>query len=465
MNDSTEIPALVISKIDSRVPVGPNKTIRYTLTIRNIGNADATGVKVVDPIPADTVYAGSDNGGVVSGTFNNRKVTWTGLTVPAGGSLELHLQVQIDPALQKKVAFVVNDGVTVTSNQGVGATGSAHSTPIAPPFDVNVRPGSQTDGGRTGTTVNYPFTVTNLGFNDDTYALSASGTTFSATVLDATCTDPQPSISVGSGATAEVCVSVAIPGGAANGDEDTATFTATSTGDASVSDSGTARTIAVALDTLVVDGDAGIPDVEDVYTEALDAAGVTYNVWDLEEDPNLPAGYMQAHTNIVWFTGNVWPQPITQYEDRLAAFLDGGGRLAMSGQDILDQNGGTTDFVHDYLHVLWDGSETQNDIPTDNVTSEDGNVVTDGIGTIALDMTILGGAQFSDQLTLADPATVAFRDDEGEPDALTVAAGDYKVFFAVFPIETYGTADDRADSGRAAATRPRCTVGSSTKWR
>ena len=443
MHDAAEVPALVVSKIDSKVPVGPNKTINYTLTIRNIGNADATGVKVVDPIPADTVYAGSDNGGSVSGPPSKRIVTWSGLAVPAGESIQLELRVQIDPTLKKKVMSVVNDGVTVTSAQGIGATGSAHVTPIAPPFDVRITPASQTDGGRVGTSVTYQFEVTNLGFNDDTYDLSADGT-FDATVLDATCTDPMTSVSVASGASADVCVSVAIPEGAANDARDTATVTATSGGDASVSDSGTATTIAVALDTLLVDGDNDIPDVQDFYAAALDGAGVTYNVWDLAEDPNLPGGYMNAHTNIVWFTGNSWPEPITQYGDRLAAFLDNGGRLAMSGQDILDQNGGTTDFVHDYLHIDWDGSETQNDKPTDNVHSEDGNIVTDGIGTIALDPTVLG-TQFTNRLTLIDPATVAFRDDAGEPDGLTVEVDGYKVFFVSFPIETYGTADDREE--------------------
>ena len=29
---------------------------------------------------------------------------------------------------------------------------------------------------------------------------------------------------------------------------------------------------------------------------------------------------------------------------------------------------GTTTFVHDYLHITWDGTETQNDKATANVT-------------------------------------------------------------------------------------------------
>ena len=88
----------------------------------------------------------------------------------------------------------------------------------------------------------------------------------------------------------------------------------------------------------------------------------------------------------------------------------------MSGQDILDQAAGTTAFVHDYLHIDWDGSEVQNDKPTDTVTGVTGNPVTDGIGTVPLDHSVLDGATFEDQITPIDPATAAFTDDSGATD-------------------------------------------------
>ena len=128
---------------------------------------------------------------------------------------------------------------------------------------------------------------------------------------------------------------------------------------------------------------------------------------------------MKAHPNIVWFTGNSYPDPIGLYETNLAAYLDGGGHLFMSGQDILDQSAGTAPFVSTYLHINWDGTETQNDIPLASVSGETGNAVTDGIGTVPIDKSILN-ADFSDEFTLIDPATVAFRDDGGNPDGLTV---------------------------------------------
>ena len=69
-------PALVLSKVDAGVPVGPAATLDYTITLRNIGNADATGVTITDPLPANTSFVSADNGGTYAGGV----VTWSGLT-------------------------------------------------------------------------------------------------------------------------------------------------------------------------------------------------------------------------------------------------------------------------------------------------------------------------------------------------------------------------------------------------
>ena len=89
------------------------------------------------------------------------------------------------------------------------------------------------------------------------------------------------------------------------------------------------------------------------------------------------------------FTGNSCPAPIPPDEAELKALLDGGGRLLMSGQDILDQAAGRTAFVRDYLHVDWDGSEVQNDKATVDVHGVGGNPVTGAVGTVALDHSVL----------------------------------------------------------------------------
>ncbi len=452
LNDqSTAIPALVVSKVDAHVPVGPSSKLDYTITLKNIGNADATGVKIVDPIPAHTSFVSADNGG----TVQNGAVTWTGLTVPKAGSagtpgvpgvIQLHFTVGIATALQNKVKTITNDGITVTSAQGAGTTGSPTITPIAPPFSVAVAPATQTDGGRPGTNVDYKLTLTNLGFNSDTYKLSSSGGTWTTTYLDGTCTHALAGEStdvVPSGGSTQVCVRVAIPANAADSATNDATVAATSLGDPAVAGTAAIKTIAVAVATLLVDNDTNAPiDSKTLIEPALTSAGMAHQVWDLNVDEKLPLNYLLSFDNVVWFTGNSYPGPILPYEDELTAFLGAGNNLFMSGQDILDQAAGTTAFVHDYLHVLWDGTEVQNDKDTTNV-HEVAGTLTAGVGTVPVSSAVLGN-NFEDRITPIAPATAIFTDDSGAADGLSFS-GTYKVVFLAFPFEAYGTAAQKTD--------------------
>src|SRR5262249_16137343 len=144
---------------------------------------------------------------------------------------------------------------------------------------------------------------------------------------------------------------------------------------ASAADSASAsiKTIAVTVDTLLVDQDghandqppsASAPETLSFYDTALTDAGVLHDVWDLNANPALPIQYMEAFKNMVWFRGVSFPGPILPYEKSLTAYLNNGGHLMLSGEDLLDQAAGTTDFVKNYLHVTWDGSERQNDKAT-----------------------------------------------------------------------------------------------------
>lgn len=445
MNDTIVAPAFDVSKVDAGVPIGPSSALDYTITLRNIGNGAATGVKVTDPIPRDTVFVSAADGG----TFDHGKVTWSGISIPSGGSVDLHFTVSVKDAIRKKVKAIVNDGIVVTSAEGPGTTGSPATTPIASPFAVDLSPASQTDGARAGDSATYLITLTNLGFTADSYSLAASGGTYATTFFQGDCITPLSSTgSVAPGAATDVCVQVDVPGSATDGDTNVATVTATSVGSPTVTASGTITTIAVTIDTLLVDGDGDIPDVQAIYRAALDANGVTYAVWDLASDPVLPSGYLSAHTTLVWFTGNSYPGPITPYESQLTAFLVNGGRLLMSGQDILDQAAGTTDFVFNYLHIDWDGSEDQNDLGTDNVNGVP-TTLTDGIGAVPLDHSVLLAA-FEDEITPIGPAVPIFTDDAAAADALSFDAADdksgtYRIVFLAFPFEAYGLAADQTD--------------------
>ncbi len=445
MKDTVVAPAFDVSKVDAGVPIGPSSALTYSITLKNIGNGGGTAITITDPLPAHTSFMSADNGG----TFSNGKVRWSGLAIPSGGSLTVHFTVSVSSALKAKIKSIVNDGIVVTSAEGPGTTGSPTTTLIAAPYAVSVTPASQTDGARAGGSVTYAVQLKNLGFSPDSYGLSQTGAAYPTSFFQADCTTALTTTGVvAPGATTDVCVKVDVPGSASDGDTDTATVKATSVGSPAVSGTGTVTTIAVTIDLLLVDGDGNIPDVQASYTTALNSLSLTYAVWDLATDPNLPTGYLAAHKTVVWFTGNSYPGPITPYEPALQAFLDNGGRLFMNGQDILDQAAGQTDFVFDYLHINWDGTEAQNDKPTTTVTGVAGTL-TNGIGAIALNHAVLG-ATFEDRITPVGPAIGIFTDNTAATNALSVnaaddASGTYKVVFLAFPFEAYGGATDQLD--------------------
>jgi len=198
-------------------------------------------------------------------------------------------------------------------------------------------------------------------------------------------------------------------------------------------------------DALLVDEDGNGPNTQSYYTASLTSAGIPFQVWDLKSDgATLPQAFLLDFKSVVWYTGNAYPDPIGPYESELETFLDGGGHLLMSGQDILDQAAGQASFFSDYVHITWDGTEAQNDKATDDVHGV-GGTLTDGIGAIPLDHSILN-AEFEDEITPNSTAQAIFTDDASQPDALSYSdISGYKVVFLAFPLEAYGTAADKAD--------------------
>ena len=68
-------------------------------------------------------------------------------------------------------------------------------------------------------------------------------------------------------------------------------------------------------DALLVDNDDNNPDVQQYYRDALTAANVPFQTWDLKADgPTLPQAFLTASQKVVWFTGNSYPAPLLPYE-------------------------------------------------------------------------------------------------------------------------------------------------------
>lgn len=93
---------------------------------------------------------------------------------------------------------------------------------------------------------------------------------------------------------------------------------------------------------LLVDDDRFYP-MEGRYIQALEEAGIFYDIWDNQSNlggiPDIRSPLTETlylYPVVIWFTGYDWFDPIVDIETvRLLDYLDQGGRLILSSQDFL----------------------------------------------------------------------------------------------------------------------------------
>ena len=84
-------PTFTITKSDGKTIAAPGETLPYTITITNTSQVNGTSVTVTDTLPALTTFVSASDGG----THSSGVVTWTGLSIAAGASKTLTLNVLV----------------------------------------------------------------------------------------------------------------------------------------------------------------------------------------------------------------------------------------------------------------------------------------------------------------------------------------------------------------------------------
>ena len=130
---------------------------------------------------------------------------------------------------------------------------------------------------------------------------------------------------------------------------------------------------------LLVDDDDG-ESYDTFFVSALNSLGIKHDVWEYDL-LGLPSdSILGSYKAVVWTTGDDFgsvsnPSTLTPEDQaKLQAYLDNGGRLFLSGQDLLYDNE-PNDFIINYLHVA--GHTDDRGINSVAGVSED--IITDGM--------------------------------------------------------------------------------------
>lgn len=189
-------------------------------------------------------------------------------------------------------------------------------------------------------------------------------------------------------------------------------------------------TTSVGVVVLFVDDDDNAPDIRWYYTDALDALGVEYDVWDTmnsDDEPDLQT--LGGYDLVIWASGHEYggyAGPGTDGEAALAAWLDQGGTLWLSSQDYLYDNG-LTSFGSTYLGIADYDSDTGQAFVTG---------VTPPFDTIPTTTLSCPFDDYSDRLVPKAAASVAFDGNEGVT-AIMLESENWRTTFWGFPFEAF----------------------------
>jgi len=172
---------------------------------------------------------------------------------------------------------------------------------------------------------------------------------------------------------------------------------------------------------LFVDDDLGM-STERYFVEALDQFTDSYEVWEVQTAGLPNADVLSRFSVVFWNTGPIYDAVeagLTPPEQTvLAAYLDGGGRLGIFGQDVL-WNGLSDDFRTEYLHI----AGHVDDVNATRHVGLSGNAISDG-SDLVLALPAGYGANYSDAIAPDASGSGLFR-GIGNPAAFEYSAVSY----------------------------------------
>ena len=200
---------------------------------------------------------------------------------------------------------------------------------------------------------------------------------------------------------------------------------------------------------LLVDDDNGAA-FETYYKDALTALGYPQNqgfdIWTVSTDGSPSVATLQSYEIVIWFTSDDYQNTLTSTDQsNLATFLNNGGKLFISGQDIgyNANSGGWTQWIADNLHASYVADDTDGT----NVDGVSGDAVFDGVSYAIGGGDGGGNNAYPDQISATNGGVLCLEyDNTTSLGAAVRYNGTSRVVYFGFNFEAISYASDREDA-------------------
>lgn len=182
---------------------------------------------------------------------------------------------------------------------------------------------------------------------------------------------------------------------------------------------------------LVIDDDGG-DDYQRHFYEALGDLSVNPDLWTNSLDGTISTHDIAEYQGVFWVCGNQIANALNIAEQEvLAAYLDGGGKLLLSGQGVRN-NISSESFFGDYLH-----SASDDDLPGDRqVRGVESNTLFGDLSLLLQGGSCAGnGTVGPDRITAVNGGEAAFEYTTVGGTGAVMYDGTYKMLFCAFSLE------------------------------
>jgi len=196
---------------------------------------------------------------------------------------------------------------------------------------------------------------------------------------------------------------------------------------------------------LLVDDDGGEAFESTYYAPALGSTGRSHAIWD-RTAAALTADLLANFEVVVWNVGFAFPTLDPTDRAAIGAYLDAGGALFVSGQDVgwdlaRPSVGEDPVFYHNYLHANYVLDDT-NDYTLDGVA---GDPISNGMSLVISGGDGANNQEFPDAISAYDAtAHVIFNYSATYKGAVAADTGIYRVVYLGFGFEAISTPANRA---------------------